>query len=60
MPLPPPHSLAKKVHRDAIVSMKIYWGNMLHHEVKYDMLCGAIRRMDKAIKKVRAGSWMGM
>ena len=51
MPLPCPR-LVKKVHREALLSMKSFWNCMLHHVVKFDALCAAVRRMDKAIKTV--------
>ena len=33
--------------------MRTFWGYLLHHTVEYDVLCKAIRRMDRAIKQVR-------
>jgi hypothetical protein len=48
--LSPPCSLAVRVHRDALLSMRGFWEVLMHSNVQFRTLARCIKHMDQSIK----------
>lgn len=49
-----------QVHKEALLSMRGFWGGLLHHNVSFDVLTKAVRRMDVNIRQAeRVYRWVG-
>jgi hypothetical protein len=44
------YRLVMKVHKEALLSMRIFWMCLLQHQIKFDAMSAAVERMDTAIK----------
>ncbi len=43
-------SLALRVHKDALVAIRNFWGSLMHSSVRFRTLAMAVRDMDAAVK----------
>ena len=45
-----PHRLIVKVHKEALIAMRTFWEYLLSGKVTFEMLSGAIERIDVSVR----------